>query len=121
MKVVFFAWIVSALVGITNGNDGDPFTLINPVQTECEYQALMVGSRLSDSFNSYDEEVPFYQRFRHDYQKRIGSFHRMAMIEMEKRHLNHYLRENDLQVRLLFTTVFFCFADCFVLERGKDS
>ena len=78
---------------------GDPYGLINAVQTECEYQALTIGTRLSDAFNSGDEDVPFYRRFQNDYLQRISSFHRIIMIEMERRHLPHFLRDNSLQVR----------------------
>jgi hypothetical protein len=43
-----------------------PYTFINPVQTECEYMGLTIGTRPSDAFNNYDEFTDF-NRLQHDY------------------------------------------------------
>jgi hypothetical protein len=99
---VFLSFFVLAFLSckilITDGSSGDPYGLINEVQTECEYQALTMGSRLSDAFNSYDEGVPFYRRFNHEFEQKALIYHRIMMIEMERRHLPGFTKENNIKV-----------------------
>lgn len=89
-----------AQVSVIVGNVGDPYGLLNPTQTECEFQALTLGSRLSDAFNSYDERTPFYRRFSHEAEENNKIFHRIMMLEMERRHLPGYTKENNLKVKV---------------------
>ena len=55
-------------------NFGDPFLLINEVQTRCELLALETGSRLSDNFNNYDEAAEYDARVHNDYNSEYLGF-----------------------------------------------
>ena len=44
-----------------------PYTLISKVQTECELEALRVGSALADHYNSYDEATEWDARVHEDF------------------------------------------------------
>ena len=46
---------------------GEPYTLINKVQTQCELLSLNVGTMLADSFNNFDENTERDQRLHHNY------------------------------------------------------
>lgn len=105
-----FIWLVcmAFIMPIYSINMGDPFGLLNEIQTECEYQSLTIGSRLSDAFNSYDESVPFYRRFNHENHEKMNSFHRMIMLEMERRHLPHFQKDNNLKVKSSLQSTLSC-------------
>ncbi len=45
----------------------DPYSLINKVQTDCEYAAITVGSKLADAYNSFTEDTSSSVRFNHKY------------------------------------------------------
>ena len=49
------------------GDYGDPYGLISKVKTECEYEALTIGSKLVDQFNIYDEGTEMNFRLQNDY------------------------------------------------------
>jgi hypothetical protein len=42
-------------------------TWITKVQSDCELEALNIGSRLSDRYNSFDEATEWDIRIHHDY------------------------------------------------------
>ena len=44
-----------------------PYTLISKVQTECELEALRVGTALADHYNSYDEATEWDARIHEDF------------------------------------------------------
>ena len=56
---IFFRKIQSA--------DGDAYGLISKLQTECELEALLVGSTLADRYNSFDEGTEWDTRLHNDY------------------------------------------------------
>ena len=72
-------------ISICAAHDGSPYGLIDAVQTECEYQALTWGSRLTDAWNSYDESVAFKDRFGHEFFAQSASFSKMIHFEMVRR------------------------------------
>ena len=43
------------------------YSLISQIQSECELEALNIGSRLADSYTSYDEATEWDVRIHHDY------------------------------------------------------
>lgn len=53
-------------VQLVRGGDDGPFALIGPVQTECEYLGLTVGTKLADAFNSVEEDSD-EDRLHHDF------------------------------------------------------
>lgn len=44
-----------------------PYTWINKIVTECELEALSIGTRLSDQYSSYDEQTEWDVRIHHEY------------------------------------------------------
>jgi hypothetical protein len=111
--------IFSFYIYYSVGAPGDPYGMINSVQTECEYQALTIGSRLCDALNSYEESVSFYRRFDHEYLQKVQSFHRILMIEMERRHLTNFVQENNLKVKVDFFLQFYFLANVRLLNYRK--
>jgi hypothetical protein len=63
------AWLVLVFIIFeTVGREiGEPFGMISKVQSACEVEALAVGSKLADYYNSYDEETEWDARVHHDY------------------------------------------------------
>lgn len=43
------------------------YTLMDKITTQCELEALSVGTRLADHYNAYDEETEWDTRIHHDY------------------------------------------------------
>ncbi len=66
------------------GDPGDAYGMINAVQTDCEYEALTSGTRLSDVYNSYDESIPAIDRTHHQFYHRIPYFSRMIHYEIDR-------------------------------------
>jgi hypothetical protein len=50
----------------SNGR-GSAYTLLNKLNTECELEALNVGTRLADRYNMYDEQTEWDTRIHNDY------------------------------------------------------
>lgn len=46
---------------------GRPYTLVSRVQTECEAEALAIGSALADTFNALDEDTEWDLRLHQDF------------------------------------------------------
>ena len=46
---------------------GDAYTLLNKIKTSCEMNSMVVGSKLIDYYNSYDEHTDRYIRMTNDY------------------------------------------------------
>jgi hypothetical protein len=46
---------------------GDAYTLLNKIKTSCEMNSMVVGSKLVDYYNSYDEHTDRYIRMTNDY------------------------------------------------------
>lgn len=46
---------------------GDAYTLLNKIKTSCEMSSMVVGSKLIDYYNSYDEHTDRYIRMTNDY------------------------------------------------------
>ena len=57
---------VSLLLLIAAEND-KPYGLVNKIQTECEYDAMSVGSKLGDNYNSFDETTGLDKCLNNDY------------------------------------------------------
>ncbi len=62
-----FALYLLLVVGSVFGGTGDPYTLINRIQTDCELEALSFGTRLGDAYNSYDEGTEWDVRMHNDF------------------------------------------------------
>jgi hypothetical protein len=120
-SVFFLLAVFACKVVIIDSSSGDPYGLITAVQTECEYQALTMGSRLGDAFNSYDEGVPFYRRFNHEFEQKSLIYHRIMMTEMERRHLPGFTKENNVKVFTMLALAFAFFFSLIFLERGSYS
>jgi hypothetical protein len=63
-RIPFF-WLIFSIPNIQSASD--QYTLINRVQTECELEALQVGSMLADRYNSFDEGTEWDTRIHNDY------------------------------------------------------
>jgi hypothetical protein len=50
-----------------NKEGGSPYSLITKRQTQCEVEALAIGSALADNYNSLDEETEWDSRMHSDY------------------------------------------------------
>lgn len=61
-------WILVAFAALScHYVIGKPFTLMDKVTTQCELEALSVGTRLADHYNSYDEDTEWDTRIHNDY------------------------------------------------------
>lgn len=77
--------LVAIWVHQTISAPGDAYGMVSDVQTECEYEALYVGSRLADVYNSYDETVLPIDRIQHDFYRRVPSFARLVQYELTRK------------------------------------
>lgn len=59
--------ILSCILKVIPAAIGDPYTLVNRLQTECELEGLSVGSALADNFNSFAEDTSGLVRSNNDY------------------------------------------------------
>jgi hypothetical protein len=59
--------LIICFVSLTSSENGEPFGMISRVQTYCEVAAMTTGTRLADSFNSYDEATEWDARMNHDF------------------------------------------------------
>jgi hypothetical protein len=66
------------------GDPGDAYSMINALQTECEFEGLTTGSRLADVYNSYDESVLPIDRTHHHFYHRVPYFSRMIHYEVDR-------------------------------------
>jgi hypothetical protein len=87
-------WAIVAarqFVGLS-ADAGDAYGLISALQTECEMEALTVGSRLSDAFNSYDETVGLIGRTQHRFFQRQPFFFRLLHhgLEQQRKAAGHH-------------------------------
>ncbi len=86
------------LFHVSGDDDGAPHTLINAVQTECEYQGLTIGTRLGDAFNSFDEESN-EDRLHHDYMfnhdPHNAAFVKMIHSDRRRRHYSWGLQQSN--------------------------
>ncbi|RYH25571.1 hypothetical protein EON65_15500 [archaeon] len=85
LRHIFYFLCFTVHILQSAAHDGSPYGLIDAVQTECEYQALTWGTRLTDAWNSYDESIPFKDRFGHDFYYQSASFSKMIHFEMVRR------------------------------------
>ena len=46
---------------------GRPYTLLDKITTQCELEALSVGTRLADQYNMFDEQTEWDTRIHNDY------------------------------------------------------
>jgi hypothetical protein len=83
MNSLFSVFLLNILINLqlVSANSGDPFTLIDAVQTECEFEGLTWGSRLADAWNSQDETIDFKLRFSHEFLSQSPSFSKMMHHE----------------------------------------
>jgi len=65
MKQLFsiFVLITIFLLPFSSSDDGRPYSLIDKVKTECEIEALTIGTMLADRYNSFDEATEWDVRF----------------------------------------------------------
>ena len=69
--VVCAVWLPHIRVAISA--DGAAYSMITRQQTDCELEALSVGSALADNYNKYDEDTEWDQRIHDDYlTERLG-------------------------------------------------
>eukprot|EP01039_Chlorochromonas_danica_P008633 gene8633-9513_t len=66
---------------------GELYSLLDALDTECEYQGLTWGSRLADAFNSYEESVPLTDRLSHEFFHESPTFLKLLHGEMAHRNL----------------------------------
>lgn len=83
--VISIAAIVMQNAQIASAADGDPYGLINAVETECEYQGLTWGSRLADGYNSLDESVQPSDRLSMEIFQESPSFLKLLHAEIAVR------------------------------------
>lgn len=61
-------WVLAAFAALScHYVIGKPFTLMDKITTQCELEALSVGTRLADHYNSYDEDTEWDTRIHNDY------------------------------------------------------
>ncbi len=64
----FWLGLIGPLVLITIEADNDKqYGMINRVLTECEYDAMTIGSKLGDTFHSFDEKTAIAECLTSDY------------------------------------------------------
>jgi len=95
VSAIFCIIILLSIVFVATADIGEPYGLINAVKTECEYQGLLLGTRLSDAFNSYDESVPYYRRLHHRTHLSNAAFSKIIHIETLHHHLPHLSTSNN--------------------------
>lgn len=83
-------WLVAFVSVQTVRGDGDgPFAIIGPVETECEYVGLTVGTKLADVFNSVEEDSD-EDRLHHDFffnqDPHASAFIKMVHSDRRRRH-----------------------------------
>lgn len=66
-RFLMLLWFSVYLVQPIKSQLGDPYTWINEITTNCETEALRVGSSLADHFNKYDEGTEWDCRLHSDY------------------------------------------------------
>ena len=67
MRPALLLLLLLSLVAKSVEVDDHPFGMINKVQTYCEFEALRLGSSLSDAFNMYDENTEWDMRLHSEY------------------------------------------------------
>jgi hypothetical protein len=77
MKLIYIYKFISIIFLIvcftTNGNEekapepGSPYSMISKLQTECELEALSIGTILADHYNSFDEYTEWDVRIHNDF------------------------------------------------------
>lgn len=65
--MMLLQYLIVLILGAAIDGSGEPYTLINRVQTECELEALSYGTKLTDSYNYYDEDTEWDMRIHNDY------------------------------------------------------
>lgn len=61
-------WLLAAFAAMAcSFAMGKPYSLMDKVTTQCELEALSVGTRLADHYNSYDEDTEWDTRIHNDY------------------------------------------------------
>ena len=90
VSILFLLFILLSFADLCTSAPGDAYGLISDVQTECEYEALYVGSRLGDAYNSYDETVLPIDRIQHDFFRRIPLFSRLIQYELSRHTIPGY-------------------------------
>lgn len=51
----------------SNQKDGTPYGMITRTQTECETEAILIGTILADKYNSFDEDTEWDSRIHNDF------------------------------------------------------
>jgi hypothetical protein len=67
MKTCISLIIYTSFIQVSLQKDGMPYSLISRIQTECETEALNIGTILADTYNSYDEDTEWDIRLHHDF------------------------------------------------------
>ena len=72
---------------------GDAYTLLSKAQTICEMKIMVVGSKLVDYYNSYDEHTDRYVRMTNDYFMNMLGF----AYWMQSQYIYNHLRLSSNQ------------------------
>ena len=67
MVFYYLLIILFAAINSVQSLKGDPYDMLSRIQTECEIEALQVGTALADRFNSLDEGTNKDVRMHNDY------------------------------------------------------
>lgn len=72
--------------------EGEPYGILSPMETECEYQGLTVGSRLADAYNSYEEDIDELHRYEHEFfhSAHLGSVAFLRLVHADQFHKFHH-------------------------------
>jgi hypothetical protein len=66
-KVLLVVLLLDVCVAEDRNSRSSAYTLLNKLNTECELEALSVGTRLADRYNMYDEQTEWDTRIHNDY------------------------------------------------------
>jgi hypothetical protein len=66
-QILLLALLLKACAAEDGNSRGSAYTLLNKLNTECELEALNVGTRLADRYNMYDEQTEWDTRIHNDY------------------------------------------------------
>jgi hypothetical protein len=59
--------LLNACLAEDRNSSGSPYTLNSKLNTDCELEAINVGTRLADRYNMYDEQTEWDTRIHNDY------------------------------------------------------
>jgi len=68
MSLLFaFCTLILSHHNVQSVEYGAPYNMISKVQTECEADALSIGTMLADRYNSFDEDTEWDMRIHNDF------------------------------------------------------